>query len=383
MKNICSLCVSDDTFPNITFDKDNICSECIKFNEFEKKFPVGEKGEKIIKDRIEKIKNNNKKSDYDVVIGVSGGRDSTFLMYLTKKIFKLRVLAIHFNDGFGNPVAGRNMQKASDILNIKLVTYTSDWKLSKDLRLSFLKANVPDIETATDVGIASALYAAAYNFNVKDIFIGQSFRTEGICPLEWNYLDGKYVETIQTKFGSEKFPPWDPGKINFNLSIYQIMYYTFIKGIKVFLPYYHMDYNRDKITKIIEKECEWQDTGAHYYDDLYQVLMSKWYYEKFNIDRRKYNYSAMIRTGNLTRREALEKLKKNYVNNQDEIIRLCIKRLGTNNEFLEKLIKNNQKKTFRDYSTSVSTIKKFRIFIKFLSENRILPSSTYYKYFKN
>ena len=144
-----------------------------------------------------------------------------------------------------------------------------------------------------------------------------------------------------------------------------------------------MDYNRDKITKIIEKECEWQDTGAHYYDDLYQVLMSKWYYEKFNIDRRKYNYSAMIRTGNLTRREALEKLKKNYVNNQDEIIRLCIKRLGTNNEFLEKLIKNNQKKTFRDYGTSFNTIKKFRIFIKFLSENRILPSSTYYKYFKN
>ena len=383
MRNICSICVSDDTFPSITYDENNICSECKKFSEFEKNFPNDENGKKLINIKIDEIKKRNKSSDYDVVIGVSGGRDSTYLMYWTKKILKLRVLAVHFNDGFGNPLAGKNMRRASEILDINLITYTSDWKLSKDLKLSFLNSNVPDIETSTDVGIASALYAAAYNHRIKDIFVGQSFRTEGICPLEWNFLDGKYVESVQKKFGSEKFPAWNPGKINFNLSLLNIFYYTFVKRIKVFFPYYHLDYNRNEITSIIEKECEWQNTGAHYYDDLYQTLMSKWYLEKFNIDRRKYNYSAMIRTGSLSRSEALKKLENKYVSNQDEIVELCLKRLGINSLFLETLIKNNHKKSFRNYKTSYQTIKIFRFLIKKMSEKKIIPSSTYFKYFEN
>lgn len=382
MNKICKNCVTDSTFPNFELDEFGVCNYCKMHEKLESAFPNKKIGSKIINQRVNKIKLRNKKNKYDVVIGVSGGRDSTFLLYYAKIILNLRVLAVHFNDGFGNPVAGENIYKVTKQLNIDLKIYTSDWRLSKDLKISFLKANVPDIETPTDVGIASALFAAAHENNIKDILIGQSFRTEGISPLDWNFLDGKYVESIQKKFGKVNFTKWDPNKINFNLKLHHIFYYTMIKNIRVFCPFYHYDYDRNDVTKIIIEKLSWTDTGAHYFDDLYQSLLFKWLKEKFNIDRRKFNYSALIRSNQLTREIALEKLSKDFIDNNDEIVNLCLKRLGVHQSFFNELISNNKIKFFRDYNTSYSVIKISKILIYLASKLNLIPSTTYDKYFK-
>ena len=127
-----------------------------------------------------------------------------------------------------------------------------------------------------------------------------------------------------------------------DLDIKKLFYYTFIKKIQVFNPFYYIDYNRKNVDKIISTELKWENTGAHYYDDLYQTLMFKWYKEKFGIDRRKFNYSALIRSKQMTREQAIDNLKKVIIN-QDEIVSLCTKRLGITNEYLDSLIKNNKK----------------------------------------
>ena len=130
-KIICKRCIMDTTAPNISFDDKGICNYCKTHDALDKSFPLNGNHIKI----INKIKYKGKNNKYDCVIGLSGGRDSTYLLYLTKK-FGLKPLAVHFNDGFGNPVAGKNIQNAINISNTDLRTITSDWRESKDIKIS-------------------------------------------------------------------------------------------------------------------------------------------------------------------------------------------------------------------------------------------------------
>jgi hypothetical protein len=260
-------------------------------------------------------------------------------------------------------------------------TITSDWRESKDLRIAYLKASTPDLGTPTDIGIATALYGVAAQENVKYILIGQSFRTEGIAPLEWNYLDGQYLKTIHQMYGTIKLRPWKPNDGGFNLTPAIMFYYAFLRGIKTIPILYHFNYVRSEAEKIICKELDWVYPGAHYFDDLYQSLMTYVMRVKFNIDRRKYNYSALIRSGQMTRARALELIKEVYTIEDPKVIDLCIKRLGlTREEFDQMMVL--PPKTFRDYKTSYNFIKLFKWPIKIASRMNLLPSTTYTKYFE-
>ena len=194
---MCARCVVDTTVPGYNFDSDGICAYCRLHEKLEKNYPLTEEGQKIRDGLIEMIKREGKGRKANCIVGISGGRDSTYTLYMCKKVWGLHPLAVHFNDGFGNPVAGENMRKATKKIGVELVTITSDWRESKDIRIAYLKASTPDVGTPTDIGIANALYGVAVKEGIRNIVIGQSFRTEGIAPLEWNYLDGKYLKNIQ------------------------------------------------------------------------------------------------------------------------------------------------------------------------------------------
>lgn len=377
---ICVRCIVDTTVPGAVFDDKGECSYCKLHDKLSRMFPNGEEGRKIIRKNIEKIKAAGKGKKYDCIVGVSGGRDSTFTLWLAVKEWGLRPLAVHFNDGFGNPVAGENMIKACKKLGVELRTITSDWRESKDLKIAFLKASTPDLEEGTDLGIATALYGVATRENVKYIIIGQSFRTEGIMPLEWNYLDGKYLRAVHHIYGKEKLRPWTPEDPGFQLNVFHLFYYTVIRGIRTIPMLYYYDYVRSEAEKILKAELDWVYTGAHYFDDLYQALMQYVYRVKFNIDRRKINYSALIRSGQMSREEALERVKQIYVIEDPKVISLCIKRLGLTEEEFNEILKL-PKKTFRDYPNHYNLIKHFKWPIKILSKINLLPGTAYDKYF--
>ncbi len=377
---ICTRCIVDTTVPGAKFDEKGECNFCKVHDKLDKRYPLNEKGQRKFKKLIDTVKARGRKNNYDCIVGISGGRDSTYSLYLTKQL-GLRPLAVHFNDGFGNPVAGENIKKTTQKLNVGLRTITSDWRESKDLKIAFLKASTPDLEEGTDLGIATALYGTAVRENVKYILIGQSFRTEGISPLEWNYLDGKYLQSVHQRFGTVKLKRWKPADPGFNLNIYHVFYYTVLKQIKTIPLFYHINYVRRDADEILRKELDWVYPGAHFYDDLYQSLMTYIYRVKFNSDRRKAHYSALIRSGQMSREEAMERIKEIYVIEDPKVIDLCIKRLGlTRQEFNEYL--KEPPKTFRDYPTSYAYIKSMKIVIKILSMFDILPYVTYAKYFE-
>lgn len=376
----CRRCVQDTTVPGITFDGQGICNFCRLHDKMEKVFPNGAEGQEHLEDVFSRIKHKARDKKYDCVVGISGGRDSTFLLYKTVKQWGLRPLAVHFNDGFDNPVAGKNMVKACDKLGVELRTITSDWREAKDLKITFLKASVPDLNLGTDIGIASSLYRAAYNEGLKTILIGQSFRTEGVKPLSWSFFDGDYLRNVQRQLGSVKLRPFRPEDPGFNLGLKELFYYTIIKGIKTYTPMYYTDYIRKDAEKIITSELDWVYPGAHYFDDLYHSLLKYIHRVKFNIDLNMNSDSALVRSGQLSREKALKRVHGVYKIEDPDVIRLCIKRLGLKKEDFDFFMKLPSK-TFRDYPTSYKYLHFLKWPIWLCSKMHMLPKITYDKYF--
>ena len=377
---ICARCIIDTTVPGVFFDENGVCNFCKLHDKLDKLYPLNEKGKKQQQRIIEGIKRSGRNNKYDCLAGISGGRDSTYNLYLAKKKWGLRPLAVHFDDGFGNPVAAENMKKATQELGVDMIIITSDCRESKDIRVSFFKASTPDIRGGADIGIATALYGAAVKYNVKYIIIGHSFRTEGLCPLEWNFIDGKYLKSVHEMFGNVKLRKWKPDDPGFNLGLTHMFYYAVLKRIRTYFLMYYENYVRSEADKVLKKELDWTDTGAHYYDDLYQSLMTYYLRVKFGIDRRLFNYSALIRSGQMSREEALERVKEIYVVEDPKVIDLCLRRLELTKEEFQRYMALPPK-TFRDYPNSYDSLKYLKIPIKILCQLQLLPKVAYYKYF--
>ncbi len=356
-------------------DKNGICNYCHAQDQLEKEFPING-NEKII---AKKIINAGKNKKFDCVLGLSGGRDSSYLVYVAKSL-GLRPLLVHFNDGFSNPIAGQNIRNIIRKTNFELRTVTSDWRESKDIKIALMKASVPDMQLGTDLGIASTLYSVAAKENIKYILSGVSFRTEGIVPLDWNYLDGKYLKSIMQKYGTVKLRKWRPDDPGFNFDIKEFLYYAIVKKIEFIPLIYHLNYKRPEVEKIIIKEFDWVYPGAHYLDDLFQSLMTYILRVKFNIEFRRFNYSALIRSGQLKKEEALIKMKTIYASEDEKIIDLCIKRLGLTKKDIDVILKSKPK-CFKDFKTNYNLVRTFKYPIKLMCKMKVLPPSLYLKFF--
>ncbi len=377
---VCCRCVQDSTVPGISFDDKGVCNFCRLHDKLLKMFPSGEKGRRILKKKFSRIRKSSEKRRYDCVVGISGGRDSTHLLWKCVKEWGLRPLAVHFNDGFDNPVAGENMVRAVDELGVDLRTVTSDWREAKDLKITFLKASVPDLNLGTDIGIASSLYQMALQEGVKYIIIGQSFRTEGIKPLSWSFFDGDYLRNVQRSLGKVSLRPWRPCDPGFNLGMRELAYYTICQGIRTITPLYYTDYVREDAEQVIRDELGWVYPGAHYFDDLYHSLIKYVHRLKFNIDLNMNSDSALVRSGQMSRKEGLKRAHSTYHIEDPRIIDLCIKRLGmTHDEF--KQIMKLPPKTFRDYPTSYDFMRVLKYPIWLFSRMHLVPKIAYDKYF--
>lgn len=376
----CTRCISDTSCPGITFDRNGVCNFCHLHDKWCKIYPNDAKGEAILQKKIATIKKDGIRKKYDCVIGISGGRDSTYMLYLTVKKYGLRPLAVHFNDGFDNPTGGENMLNAVKILNVPLITITSDWREAKDIKISFLKASTPDLNEGTDVGIGAACYGVAHKHNIKHILFGQSFRTEGIKPISWAYFEGKYLNDVQKKFGKVQLRKWKANDPNYHLGVWQLFYYSVIKGIQLHAPLYYENYIRKEAEKIITKELKWVYPGAHYFDDLYWSLITYVHRVKFNIDFRLNSYSALIRDGQMDREYALEAVKKPYIMEDSKVIDLCLKRLQVERKDFEAWLRLPPK-TFKDYNTAYPLMQAARPVIKLMCVSGLLPQIVYDKYF--
>lgn len=375
-RRICSRCVCDDAIPGIEFDGSGVCNFCHEYDERASNYPLNDEGKRRLQKIIDDIKTRGKGKEYDCIIGASGGTDSTYCLYLAKQ-WGLRPLAVHFDNGWNSNIAVSNIKKATDTLGIDLYTYVTDWEEFKDLTIAFLKASVPDADAPTDMAYLSVMYDVAVKEKLRYIISGSNFRTEGNQPPAWGYADGKYITSVYQKFGKNKKVQNTP-----NHTLADLINYHFVKRITFFKPLYYIDYNKPKTMELLERELGWKYYGGHHYESIYTRFIHGYYLPtKFGIDKRKIEYSALIRSNQMTRDEALEKLQAPTYDPEmvNDDIRYVISKLGITEEEYDAIMRAETKR-FIDYDTYYPFIMRTRSLLDIAHRLGLYPDKVYGKY---
>jgi N-acetyl sugar amidotransferase len=371
---ICSRCILDNTVSDIWYDKTGECKYCKIHDEMEIQHSIDENSDSSIIKTINKIKQGGKTKRYDCIVGVSGGRDSTYTL-LTAKRMGLNPLAVHFDNGWNSEISVKNIKKACDKLNVDLVTVVADWEEFKDLQISFLKASTPDADIPTDYAIYSVLYDMANKEGVRYILNGHSFRTEGTSPLSWTYMDPLYVNAVHKKFGKIKKIKSFP-----HMSFIKLQFYIWIKGIREIRLLEFVNYNKKDVDKELEEVLGWQYYGGHHHENLYTKFFQSYYLPvKFNIDKRKTELSALVRSGQISREEALNEVSSNPYKVDLNLVKYSLTKLGISEDEWQ-VIMNSPIKSHDDYPTYLPLIKSFKWIIKITVRLKLLPQILYLKY---
>lgn len=352
--NVCSKCVMDNTVPDISFNNIGECNYCKQFDAIIKDTPNDQRGETYMLKILEKIKVDGKKNKYDVLVGVSGGVDSTYLVHYAINN-GLRVLAVNFDNGWHSEIAVSNIKNCLQKLRVDLITYVIDYDEMKDILLSYMKAGLPWIDGPTDNAINATLYNLAYQHGIQYIFNGSSIRTEGKQPDSWTHCDTKQLKYIQKHFGKKKIKTFPL------LSPFRLMYYGAMKGIKMIRPFNYLNYSKAEAKVLLVNEYGWKDYGGHHHESAFtKFAIAYWLPKKFGIDKRKVTYSAQVRSGLLDRDIAMELLNQPPYdpNLMEEDKNYVIKKLGiTQEEF--KNIWNGSNKTISDYPSYLPLFNKY------------------------
>ena len=306
---ICPNCVMDSTDPNIKFEPNGKCSRCNQYHD--QILPWWNKGkghEKELNYIINKIKQKGKEKPYDCLLGLSGGFDSSYMLHMAVKEWELRPLVFHVDAGFNLPVAENNIKKIVDKLNIDLKIKKINWNEIRDFQLAYFKSGVPHLDTPQDLAFVSALDEYAKNNNIKYILDGKNISTEVIVnPNAWSYwaTDSRHNKDIIKKFGTVQMKEYP-----FTNIFKRKVYMKYIKGVEVLKLLNYIPYIKKYAEALLINEYGYVPyPQKHFEDILTKFLEGYWLPKRFGFDIRKAQYSSLILTKQMTREEALEKLK--------------------------------------------------------------------------
>ena len=175
---ICTNCVMDTTDSKITFDEKGVCDHCNTFyRDIQPYWHTDERGKKELQKIADKIKQAGKGKDFDCIIGMSGGIDSSYLTWYAKEKLGLRPLVFHVDAGWNSQQAVHNIECIVDRLGLDLYTEVIDWEEMKGLQLAFFKSGVPHIDTPQDHSFFATMYKFAHKYKVKYILTGGNYST--------------------------------------------------------------------------------------------------------------------------------------------------------------------------------------------------------------
>lgn len=307
---ICSNCVMDTTDSKIIFDDSGVCDHCnTYYKDILPNWHTDEKGDKALKEIIKKIKKEGKGKDFDCLMGMSGGIDSSYLLYIMVEKYDLRPLVFHVDAGWNSQIAVNNIERLVDGLGLDLYTEVINWEEMKDLQLAFFKSGVPHIDTPQDHAFFATMYKFASKHNVKYILTGGNYSTECVRnPLEWMYYqsDSFQLLDIYKKYGTGKLKDYPVTNI-----LWHKVFLPYIKRIKLIRPLDYFPYFKAEAMKTLVEKFGFQEYPQKHFESRFtRFYESYWLPEKFGYDTRKVQYSSLILTNQMTRKDALEKLKR-------------------------------------------------------------------------
>lgn len=335
---ICTRCIMDTSDPFIEFDEKGVCNHCTAaIARLQRQILPPKEKAAALTAMVDKIKKENSRRDYDCIIGVSGGVDSTFVAWKVKEL-GLRPLAIHFDNGWDSELAVNNINQTLKILGIDLFTHVMDWEEFKDLQMSFLKASVVNVEIPTDHGINAILFRMANKIGTRFILTGSNIASESIMPYAWAHYnqDLRNMKAIHRRFGKVKM------KTEPTISIPRYFFNVFVKRIR-FVPFLnYIEYNKVEAKEFLKKELGWRDYGGKHYESVWTRFFQGYYLPaKFGYDKRRAHLSSLICSEQMTRNEALAEMET-PVYPQDllrEDMQFVLKKFSLTSEEFDAIIK--------------------------------------------
>ncbi|HEX7755230.1 MAG TPA: N-acetyl sugar amidotransferase [Niabella sp.] len=355
---ICTNCVMDTTDSNIVFDDKGVCDHCNNY--YTKTLPswdTGEKGWSKLQEIVKRIKKEGEGKEFDCIIGMSGGIDSSYLVYAAKEKLGLRPLVFHVDAGWNSQLAVNNIERIVDKLGLDLYTHVIDWEEMKDLQLAFFKSGVPHIDTPQDHAFFATMYNFASKYKVKNILTGANYSTECVRnPIEWMYYQSDVIQLkdIHKKFGKIPLKQYPLTKI-----LWHKLYLPYIKGIKVEKPLNYIPYIKKEAMNLLETKFGWQPyTQKHFESRFTKFYESYWLPQKFKYDVRRVQFSSLILTGQMTREEAMRKLKEPSYDESTikQDFEFIANKLGISVDELETYLKAPNK-SYKDYASQENIYK--------------------------
>ncbi len=348
---ICSHCIMDTTDLKITFDERGWCDYCRNFeSNILPNWHTDERGERELLNLAQRIKDQSKGKDFDCIIGLSGGLDSSYLTYIAKEKMGLRPLLLHVDAGWNTDQAVGNIEKLVDGLGLDLYTEVINWEEMKDLQVAFLKSQIADQDIPQDTAFFSGLYKFAKKYNVKYVLTGANFSTE-CCkePEEWGAypgIDKTLIMDIHSQFGQKPlstFPIVD-------ILSYKI-YYKYFLGMEVIKPLNFVPYIKKDAEEKLETLFGWKKYQHKHHESRFtRFYEDYWMPRKFGYEKRRAHFSSLILTSQMSREEAIERISKPemddvFLSQQFEYV---AHKLDLSVEELTTIFRGKNK-TYRDY----------------------------------
>jgi N-acetyl sugar amidotransferase len=342
----------DSTDSNITFDEFGVCDHCNTFkNKIRPFWHTDERGRKQLEELVYKIKKEGEGKDFDCMMGMSGGIDSSFLLYKMVTEFGLRPLVFHVDAGWNSQIAVNNIERLVDGLGLDLFTEVINWEEMKDLQLAFFKSGVPHIDVPQDHAFFATMYKFASKYKIKTILTGGNYSTECVRnPLEWMYYQSDSIQfkDIYRQFGSGKLKDYKVTNI-----LWHKIWLPYFKGIKLYRPLDLIPYNKEQaMQELVDKFGYQAYPQKHFESRFTRFYEGFWLPERFGFDTRKVQFSSLILTNQMTRDKALLKLnEKVYIKEQiDEDFEYISNKLGITVDELWSYFYAPQK-TYKDYKS--------------------------------
>ena len=306
---MCTHCVMDTTDSKITFDENGVCDHCRTFyRDIQPAWHPDAQSEAELMKIVEKIKKEGRGKDFDCIMGMSGGIDSSYLTYIAKEKLGLRPLVFHVDAGWNSQLAVNNIERLVDKLGLDLYTEVINWEEMKDLQLAYFKAGVPNVDTPQDHAFFATMYKFAAKYKVKYILTGANYSTECVRnPVEWMYYqsDSRQLKDIHRRFGKIPLKTFPVTNI-----LWHKVYLRYMRGITLIKPLDYIPYVKEDAMKFLMDEFGWQQYPQKHFESRFtKFYESYWLYKKFGYDTRRVQYSSLILTGQMSREEAVESLK--------------------------------------------------------------------------
>lgn len=327
----------DTSDPDIQF-RNGVCNHCRDAEILLTRIKLSpEESEKELQQLADHMRAHASGRRYDAVVGISGGVDSSYVAWLAHKL-KLRVLAVHFDNGWNAEIATANIHAVIRSCGYNLETYVIDWPEFRDLQRAFIQAGVVDIEMITDHAIMAAMFDLAKRHNVPYVISGTNIATEFGMPRAWvwNKQDWTNIKAIHRKFGSRKLKSFP------HMGLLKTIWRKYLTSNLQFVEILDIaNFRKDAAMATLTQNTGWRYYGGKHYESIF----TKFYQahilpQKFGIDKRKVHLSALIRNKEITREQALAELEKPLY--EPEQLRrdkaFVLKKLGFSESEFEKIM---------------------------------------------